>query len=105
VTFSSHPNLQKPHRRFGVKLLELNTEPAIELTGDRLGWILEELFDGIAYSCVKPFFRQGEQGGEGKNEVQNWQVGEERFGLRKCLEVEVRAQGGWNPSAVQSNQG
>ncbi|KAJ8515266.1 hypothetical protein ONZ45_g7299 [Pleurotus djamor] len=34
--------------RFQTKLLEINAEPAIELTGPRLHWILEGLFNGIA---------------------------------------------------------
>jgi hypothetical protein len=41
-------------RKFRVSLLEFNAEPAIEMTGKRLRWILEELFEQIAEVCVKP---------------------------------------------------
>ncbi|KAI0724450.1 hypothetical protein C8T65DRAFT_691499 [Cerioporus squamosus] len=34
--------------QFQVNLLEVNSEPAIELTGPRLTWILEDLFKSIA---------------------------------------------------------
>ncbi|KDQ08461.1 hypothetical protein BOTBODRAFT_118627 [Botryobasidium botryosum FD-172 SS1] len=92
------PNSSK---KFQVHLLELNAEPAIELTGARLGWILQELFTSIARVCVKGFFEpappddgQGSSGG-GNRELEGWEVGEERFGLRKCLEVQVRGKTGW----------
>ncbi|TFY81546.1 hypothetical protein EWM64_g2472 [Hericium alpestre] len=39
-----------------VQLLEVNAEPAIELTGPRLTWILEDLFEAIGKTCVEPFF-------------------------------------------------
>ena len=42
--------------RFSVKLLEINAEPAIEMTGKRLQWILEDLFEAISRTCVVPFF-------------------------------------------------
>ncbi|KAH8120298.1 tubulin-tyrosine ligase [Phellopilus nigrolimitatus] len=42
--------------RFQVKLLEINSEPAIEMTGPRLKWILEDLFELIGKTCVEPFF-------------------------------------------------
>ena len=38
-------------------LLEMNAEPAIEMTGARLTWILDDLFKAIAETCVEPFFR------------------------------------------------
>ena len=44
--------------KFQVKLLEINAEPAIEMTGPRLKWILEDLFDLIGENCVKPFFEK-----------------------------------------------
>ncbi|KAL7285240.1 hypothetical protein ACG7TL_000334 [Trametes sanguinea] len=43
-------------QRFQVNLLEVNSEPAIELTGPRLTWILEDLFKATAKTCVEPFF-------------------------------------------------
>ncbi|KAJ7900016.1 tubulin-tyrosine ligase, partial [Mycena olivaceomarginata] len=42
--------------RFQVALLEINAEPAIELTGPRLSWILQDLFTAIGEVCVQPFF-------------------------------------------------
>ncbi|KIP05570.1 hypothetical protein PHLGIDRAFT_30875 [Phlebiopsis gigantea 11061_1 CR5-6] len=81
-------------RRFHVSLLEVNAEPAIELTGPRLTWILEDLFCAIAQVCVTPYFRaQLHDGGEG--EEREWSVGETKENLRKCLDVQVRAEGGW----------
>lgn len=65
--------------RFQVNLLEINAEPAIELTGARLNWILVDLFKGIAHTCIRPFF---EEQAESTNQSSDW--------LRKCLDVEVR---------------
>lgn len=42
--------------RFSLKLLEINAEPAIEMTGPRLRWILEDLFTAACEACVAPFF-------------------------------------------------
>ncbi|KAF5382966.1 hypothetical protein D9757_006393 [Collybiopsis confluens] len=67
-----------------VRLLEINAEPAIELTGPRLAWILEDLFADIGKVCVQPFFDS--------SPPQDWPVGETRLNLRKCLETEVRRQ-------------
>ncbi|KAH8100635.1 tubulin-tyrosine ligase family-domain-containing protein [Cristinia sonorae] len=78
VTHSSNSD-----RRFQVQLLEVNSEPAIELTGPRLTWILQDLFQAIAQTCVEPFFKGSSQGGE-------WRVGEVRQHLKKCLDTEVR---------------
>ncbi|KAJ7102237.1 tubulin-tyrosine ligase [Mycena belliarum] len=69
--------------RFQVKLLEINAEPAIELTGPRLSWILQDLFTAIAKVCVEPFFNPNTVEAE-------WSVGENRHGLIKCLDEEVR---------------
>lgn len=44
--------------RFQVIILEVNSEPAIEMTGPRLRWILEDLFDHIANFAVQPFFKR-----------------------------------------------
>jgi tubulin---tyrosine ligase len=72
-----------------VHFLELNPEPAIELTGARLRWVLEDMFTAIAKVCIGPFF--GVQGCR----WEDWQVGETKEGLRKCLEVGVRGVGAW----------
>lgn len=75
-----------------VSVLELNAEPAIHLTGKRLSWILEELFEGIAQTCVAPFF---ESAGAGKHNEKSAKVGEMSHGLMCCLATEVRGAGGW----------
>ncbi|KAF8496676.1 tubulin-tyrosine ligase family-domain-containing protein [Gautieria morchelliformis] len=75
--------------RFQVHLLELNAEPAIELTGARLRWVLEDMFEAIARVCIGPFV------GLEKCRWENWQVGETKEGLKKCLEVGVRGLGAW----------
>jgi tubulin---tyrosine ligase len=75
-------------KRYHVKLLEVNAEPAIELTGARLTWILQDLFSSIGEVCVGQFF--GLQGVDEKENVVGWDVGQTRHHLRKCLEVQVR---------------
>jgi len=83
-------------KKYQVHLLELNAEPAIELTGPRLGWILEELFISIAQVCVNSFFSTKSEGaGTGGDRVEGWEVGEVKFGLRKCLGMEIRGKTGW----------
>jgi len=72
--------------RFQVSLLEINTEPAIELTGPRLSWILQDLFVAIGKVCVEPFFNH-------KSGELEWAIGETRHGLIKCLDEQVRASG------------
>ncbi len=67
---------------YQVKLLEFNAEPAIEMTGPRLRWVLEDLFAGIGKVCVEPFF------GVTKGE---WAVGEVKHNFTKCLETQVGA--------------
>ena len=79
-------------RRFKVSLLEVNSEPAIELTGPRLTWILESLFKSIGRVCVEPFFREDTSA---KLIMENWDIGETREHLQKCLDVSVRGSGGW----------
>ncbi|KIJ45606.1 hypothetical protein M422DRAFT_29727 [Sphaerobolus stellatus SS14] len=69
---------------FQVSLLEINSEPAIELTGPRLQWILRDMHESIARICVAPFFDIGEPSAE------NWKIGEKRDGFIKCSEEEVR---------------
>ncbi|KAI0361738.1 tubulin-tyrosine ligase [Trametes cingulata] len=86
------PSLDAP-QKFQVKLLEVNSEPAIELTGPRLTWILEDLFKAIAKTCVTPFF--ADDGSPIREAVQAWQVGEVRENLRKCLDLQVRGTQGW----------
>jgi tubulin---tyrosine ligase len=68
-----------------VNLLEINAEPAIELTGPRLTWILEDLFLGIGKVCVAPFVMNGLE----EAATTLWTVGETRYGLRKCLQMEA----------------
>ncbi|OJA10767.1 hypothetical protein AZE42_00319 [Rhizopogon vesiculosus] len=72
---------------FQVKLLEINSEPAIELTGRRLHGILEDLFVAIEEVAVSPFFRQNAVPSAGDLVVPRH--------LRKCLETTVRGFGGW----------
>ncbi|TFY55410.1 hypothetical protein EVJ58_g8267 [Rhodofomes roseus] len=84
----THADSPTAKRKFQVYLLEVNSEPAIELTGPRLTWILEDLFEAIGKVCVGPSF--GGTGGEAELEV-----GETREALRKCLDVEVRGPRGW----------
>ncbi|KAJ7462700.1 TTL-domain-containing protein [Mycena galericulata] len=69
--------------RFQVKLLEINAEPAIELTGARLSWILQDLFTAIGRACVDPFFKPNPDAAE-------WPVGDVRYGLIKCIDEDVR---------------
>lgn len=71
-----------PSSPLQVHLLEINAEPAIELTGPRLTWILEDLFIAIGKVCVEPFFSNERHEG--------WSVGDNRHHLIKCLEEEVR---------------
>lgn len=76
-----------------VKLLEINAEPAIELTGPRLAWILEDLFADIGKVCVEPFFVKQStsvQAGAISSNDSDWPVGETRRNLVKCIETEVR---------------
>lgn len=65
--------------QFQVKLLEINAEPAIELTGPRLTWILEDLFVSIGKVCVEPFV-------SGKRETNGWEVEETQHHLIKVLD-------------------
>lgn len=53
---AEEPSTQKS--RFQVNILEVNSEPAIEMTGPRLKWVLEDLFDHIANFAVQPFFKR-----------------------------------------------
>ena len=69
-----------------VKILEINAEPAIELTGQRLRWILEDLFTSISVVCVEPFLNGKHEGGV----QEGWRMGETHHNLIKCLEVDVR---------------
>lgn len=73
---------------FSVKILEVNSEPAIELTGPRLNWILEDLFVATAEVCIVPFFTR-----DGNADTENWKIGETRHNLIKCMDESVRAPG------------
>ena len=55
VTHADASEGAKTGSRYRVYLLEFNAEPAIEMTGSRLTWILEDLFESMALACVGPF--------------------------------------------------
>jgi len=74
--------------KFQVKLLEINAEPAIELTGPRLTWILEDLFCSIAKVAIEPFVA-------GEIKEVGWQTGQIRHFLQKCMDTEVRGAASW----------
>ncbi|EJF66606.1 hypothetical protein DICSQDRAFT_123228 [Dichomitus squalens LYAD-421 SS1] len=76
-------------RKFQVKLLEVNSEPAIELTGPRLTWVLEDLFKGIAKTCVEPYFSA--EGSPAHAVTDAWKVGETKQELRMCLDQQIRS--------------
>ena len=84
-------NPGEAEKKFQVNLLELNSEPAIELTGPRLTWILEDLFKGIAKTCVEPFFIQD----NAVVDQPGLKIGEAREHLRLCLDMQVRGNQGW----------
>jgi tubulin--tyrosine ligase len=69
---------------FHVKILEINSEPAIELTGPRLNWILVDLFDAIANVCVEPFFAEPKSG------QNSCDMTETQHHLLKCLDEKLR---------------
>ncbi|KAF9458209.1 tubulin-tyrosine ligase [Collybia nuda] len=69
---------------YQVKLLEINAEPAIELTGPRLTWILEELFESIGKVCVEPFVLKRD------SDVDIWKVGDTYHHMIKCYEKGIR---------------
>lgn len=67
-----------------VHLLEINAEPAIDMTGPRLTWILEDLFISIAHTCIAPFIfdqRPSEVANDDK------QATKEYVPLVKCYQV------------------
>ncbi|KAH9486775.1 putative tubulin--tyrosine ligase PBY1 [Psilocybe cubensis] len=76
-----------PDKKLHVKLLEINAEPAIELTGPRLTWFLEDLFKRIGQVCVEPFIVHKEEG------AKSWHVGETKYNFIKCLDENIRAMG------------
>ncbi|KAF8078459.1 tubulin-tyrosine ligase [Lyophyllum atratum] len=69
--------------KYQVKLLEINAEPAIELTGPRLTWILEDLFLSVGKVSVEPFLRRTQM-------EHGWGVGETRYHLIKAFDQEIR---------------
>lgn len=74
---------------FQLKILEVNAEPAIELTGPRLTWILEDLFVSMAKVCVSPFIK-----GKPVSELLgSWDTGQTKEHLIKCLDEVVRGTG------------
>ncbi|KAF8309555.1 hypothetical protein DL93DRAFT_2062864 [Clavulina sp. PMI_390] len=88
------PSTQKDLPKFTISLLELNAEPAIELTGARLQWILESMFSGVCKACVAPFFSVPTK--DVDDNTGEWKVGATRHGLYKCLSVSVRGAEGWS---------
>jgi tubulin--tyrosine ligase len=86
--------------RFQALLLEINAEPAIEMTGPRLTWILEDLFVSMAKICVQPFINrhygpqeqsildEGSMDGIMSTTVDN-------LAVQKVLDIKVRGVGGW----------
>lgn len=73
------------HHRFRVNMLEINSEPAIEMTGPRLTWILEDLFVSIRKECIDPFLHSTALGCS-VNE-RDEKCAESLVGLRKCFTV------------------
>lgn len=69
---------------FRVFLMEINAEPAIEKTGLRLQWILQDMFHSITDLIIRPFAGVDCDGS-------SWEVGEIRAGFRKCLDERVRS--------------
>lgn len=90
----SNNGLEKKPPLLRVQLLEINSEPAIELTGQRLTWILEDLFIAIGKVCLTPFFTDRYKGEPEVESLRDWKVGETRHGLRKCLQADVRGHSG-----------
>src|SRR5258707_12931078 len=81
----SHTSNASPNP-FHVKILEINSEPAIELTGPRLNWILVDLFGAIANVCVEPFFADPKSGKDSCNP----DIIETQHHLLKCLDEKLR---------------
>jgi len=79
----SHAPYGPQSTRFQVNILEINAEPAIELTGPRLAWILKDLFVAIKTICVEPFIRRSD------DKIDSWKVGEVRYMMQKCLDIQV----------------
>ncbi|KIY45403.1 TTL-domain-containing protein, partial [Fistulina hepatica ATCC 64428] len=84
----SYNGESSPHSPFSVCILEVNSEPAIELTGPRLSWILEDLFETIAKVCVEPFFSS-------ELDVEDcaparWTTAATEYHFIKCLDEQVR---------------
>ncbi|KAH9898504.1 hypothetical protein C8Q73DRAFT_788681 [Cubamyces lactineus] len=98
VTHDASPDAP---RKFQVNLLEVNSEPAIELTGPRLTWILEDLFRAIAKTCVAPFFSA--EGSSTREDVDAWRVGEMKENLRKCLDIQTAHPGASKMTSNTSN--
>lgn len=72
----------------GIKLLEINAEPAIELTGPRLSWILKDLFIQIGKTYVEPFFDPKVADSE------SWLIGDTKEHFIKCLDGRIRGMSG-----------
>jgi tubulin---tyrosine ligase len=72
----------------GIRLLEINAEPAIELTGPRLSWILKDLFIQIGKTCVEPFFDPKVADSE------SWSIGDIKEHFIKCFDARIRCMSG-----------
>ena len=55
------------------------------------------MFYGICKACVEPFFRgvDAQKAGKGVEQADKWDIGETRWTLKKCLDVQVRGERGW----------
>lgn len=80
--------------QFQVQLLEMNAEPAIELTGPRLTWILEDLFVALGKICVQPFLLTTEGENVGGTAGIETADGHD-LAVRKVLDIEVRGMTAW----------
>ncbi|KJA25734.1 hypothetical protein HYPSUDRAFT_1068898 [Hypholoma sublateritium FD-334 SS-4] len=84
VDFIVSHNASNSEYPFQAKILEINAEPAIELTGPRLTWILEDLFMATAKVCIAPFFAAREKS------TDSWKIGEVCHNFIKCMDEDVR---------------
>jgi tubulin---tyrosine ligase len=100
VSHNPIPSSTSSESRLQVQLLEINSEPAIELTGPRLTWILEDLFVAMGKICVQPFLDRpsgadSKQLSEAEVEDGGLWLGEDKLAVRKVFDFEVRGSGGW----------
>jgi hypothetical protein len=94
VSHASDPSAGAKTSQFQVQLLEMNAEPAIELTGPRLTWILEDLFMAMGKVCVQPFLSRTQGKGDRNSAGIEFVDGHDSV-VRKVLDVEVRGTRAW----------